>query len=114
MYSLIQEPHIFKKGKASRKVYLCIDNLLFKIKDGRKSPVCEWWFDDDKIEPDDEHYKHKNDNIRMSFELSILHFQSKLKGAYQCIVSTAESPAVSTAVEIIGTLGMLCHISVLP
>ena len=114
MYSLLQKPHIFKKGKESKRVCLCIDNLLFKIKDGRKSPVCEWWFDDNKIGSDDEDYKHKNDNTKMPFELSIPHFKNELKGAYQCIVSTAELPAVSTAVEIIGTLGMLCHISVLP
>ena len=73
-------------------------SLLFKIKDGRETPKCELWHDSKRIsEADIVEY----DTDRKMFKLSISHFESKLKGKYECVVSTAEEPTVSTAVEVI-------------
>ena len=80
-------------------MHLC--DLMFKIKDGRKSPKCQLWLDGNRIsKADDKHcsaeYKiHKN-----MFEITSSHFESKLNGVYECVVLTAEEPTVSTAVEV--------------
>ena len=95
--SLPQKPHIHNKGKFGSNVQLNIKNLLFKINNGRKCPKCKLWLNNGKIADDDEHYDI-NKNV---FELSILQFESKLKGVYKCVVSTAEEPKISTAVEVI-------------
>ena len=82
-------------------------SLLFKIKEGRKSPECELWRDGKRISEADIEY----DTDRKMFKLSISHFESELKGKYECVVSTAEEPTVSTAVEVIvdSDFGKLCY-----
>ena len=72
-----------------------------KISSGREAPKCEWLVDGEKIEDDDKRYKCKSD--KNTFELSILHFDSQLEGKYECVMSTAEEPTLSTAVEVTGT-----------
>ena len=69
-----------------------------KVSSGRGAPKCEWFVDGEKIEDDDERYKCKSD--KNTFELSILHFDSQLEGKYECVMSTAEEPTLSTAVEV--------------
>ena len=90
---------ILVKGKSGKKIHLCIKDLLFKVSDGRETPKCEWLVDGEKIEADDEYYEYKCG--RNTFELSIPCFESQLKGKYECVVSTAEEPRLSTAVEVI-------------
>ena len=75
-------------------------NLLFKIQDGRKSPRCELWLNGKLISENNEHYSVTYLIDKNEFELSISHFESKLKGVYECVVSTADEPKVSTAVEV--------------
>ena len=94
----MQKPQILKKGKLSKKVDLCIKDLLFKTRDGRKSPKYEWRVDGQRIEADNEHYKYKSD--KNTFELSISPFESKFQGVYECVISTTEQPTLSTAVEV--------------
>ena len=97
--TLLQKPHILEKGYLGGVVNLCIKDLLFKIKDGQKSPKCELRLDGKRISEADEHCSVEyNKNV---FELSIVNFESKLKGVYECVVSTAEEPKISTAVEVI-------------
>ena len=99
--TLLQKPHILEKGYLDGDVHLCIKDLLFKITDGRKSPKCELWLDGKRISEADEHYSVEYKIYENVFELSIFHFESKLKGTYECVVTTAEEPKVSTAIEVI-------------
>ena len=99
--TLLQKPHILEKGYSDEDVHVCIKDLLFKIKDGRKSPKCELWLGGKRISEADKRYSVEYKIDKNVFELSILHFESKLKGVYECVVSTAEEPKVSTAVEVI-------------
>ena len=89
------------KGTYGKKVHLCVKDLLFKVKDNRPSE-CEWRFDGEKIESD-EHYKNESD--KKTHKLSILHFENRFKGKYECVISTTEEPIVSTAVEVIVDCG---------
>ena len=76
-----------------------MEDLLLKVSDGRDTPKCEWMLDGEEIKADNEHYKY---NIgRNAFELVIPCFESQLKGNYECVVSSAEEPTLSTAVEVI-------------
>ena len=99
--TLLQKPHILEKGYLDGVVNLCIKDLLFKIKDGRKSPKCELRLDGKRISEVDEHYSIEYEIDKNVLELSISHFESKLKGVYECVVSTAEDPKISTAIEVI-------------
>ena len=74
-------------------MHLC--NLLFKVEDGRKPPKCELQLDGATIS--DVGCKSE----REMFKLSISHIESELKGVYECVVSTAEEPTVSTSVEVV-------------
>ena len=99
---------MMKLGKPGKKVDICIKDLLFKVKDGRASKY-EWRVDGEKIDSDDEHYRdesdYKDESDKNTYKLSILQFDSKLKGIYECVVSTAEEPIVSTSVEVIVNSG---------
>ena len=99
--TLLQKPHILEKGHLGRDVHLCIKDLLFKIKDGQKSPKCELWLDGKRVSEINEHYSVEYKIEKNVFELSIFHFESKLKGVYECVILTAEEPKVATAVEVI-------------
>ena len=105
----LQRPHILDKGQVGKNVNVCIKDLLFKIKEGRNSPTCELWHNDGKIEANDDRYRveYKKDNN--VFELSILHFERQLKGAYECVVSTVDEPKISTAIEVIIDCGMFAY-----
>ena len=99
-------------GKSGDKVHLYITDLLFKIKDGRATKY-EWRVNGEEINPDGVHYKddseHKDGRDKNTYGLQ---FDSKFKGKYECVVSTAEEPILSTAVEVIVDSGkcavMLC------
>ena len=70
-----------------------------KVSNGRDAPKYEWLVDGEEIKANNEHYKY---NIgHNTFELVIPCFESQLKGNYECVVSSAEEPTLSTAVEVI-------------
>ena len=74
---------------------------MFKTEDGRKPPKCKLWLDDKKISEADERYRVEYKADIEMFRVSISDFKSELKGVYECVVSTAEEPTVSTAVEVV-------------
>ena len=74
---------------------------MFQIKDVCKAPKCELWLDRKRVSEADKHYSFGYKIEKNIFELSIFHFESKLKGTYECVVTTAEEPKISTAVEVI-------------
>ena len=71
-------------------MHLC--NLLFKIEDDRKDPKCELQLEGKTVSEVD--CKPEGEMFKLSIE-------SELKGVYECVVSTAEQPMVSTSVEVI-------------
>ena len=75
---------------------LCIRDLWFKIEHSRETPKCQWKFNGHEVKVDNEHYKCKTS--RNSFELSILRFESKYIGEYECVISTAEEAIVQSAI----------------
>ena len=91
-------------GIPDKEVRLCIKDLLFKVKGSRASEY-EWRVDGKKIESDGEYYKDESDykdgSDKNTFGLSIIQYESKFEGKYECIVSTTEEPIMSTSVEII-------------
>ena len=82
-------------------MHLC--DLLFKINDGQKPPKCALWLDGKKISDSeaDKHYRVDYETERKMFKVSIPHFESELKGVYECVASTVEEPTVSTSVEVV-------------
>ena len=110
----VQEPHILVKGNPDKEVHLCVKDLLFKVKDGQTSPKYEWRVDEEKIISDGVLYKDESDykmeRDKNTYKLSILKFDSKLEGKYECVVSTSEEPIVSTYVIFYPGkyAGMLC------
>ena len=75
---------------------LCVRDLWFKIDHSRKPPKYQWKFNDHEINVDDEHYKCRT--IRNNFELSILRFESKHIGKYECVISTVEEAIVQPVI----------------
>ena len=51
------------------------------------------------------HYSIDYETERKMFKIFILHFESELKGVYECVVSTAEKPTVSTSVKVVVNYG---------
>ena len=82
----MQEPLILVEGSVVERAR--VDpyvRIFFKIEEGRE---CEWWINDERIKSNDEHFRG----------LPILYFKS---GKNKCIISTAQEPIVSTAIDII-------------
>ena len=112
-------------------MHLC--DLLFKINDGQKPPKCALWLDGKKIsEADivlrldgekisdseaDKHYRVDYKTERKMFKVSIPHFESELKGVYECVASTVEEPTVSTSVGVVINCKLIglqaCHTCIL-
>ena len=86
-------------------MHLC--DLLFKINDGQKPPECALWLNDKRISEADivKHYRVDYKTERNMFKVSIPHFESELKGEYECEASTVdeEHTPVSTSVKVIVT-----------
>ena len=97
LFFLIQKPQIIVRGKFDKKVDLYIRDLWHKIDARWNSPKCRWKFN--KIEVDDKHYKYKTVD-RNNFGLSILQFESKHIGKYQCVISTTEEAIVLVTVTV--------------
>lgn len=88
------------KGKYGNRVDLHVKDLQLKVEDGREPPKCQWKVNGDEIIADGEHYVIECQNDKNAFKLSILLFESKHIGKYECIVSTVEEPILSTAVTV--------------
>ena len=93
-FLILQEPHLCLITDLGKPVDLSI-NLIFKIKASDEKLRYEWWFDDEKIEEDDERYSISDTGV-----LSIQEFEKDCEGEYRCIASTTNQPVMSVSTQV--------------
>ena len=90
---ITQEPCICQTKHFGEAVQLSM-NVMFKVNSSDEKFNYEWWFDDEKIDVDDEQYDVSDNGV-----LSIKEFHKDHEGKYICVASTISQPVMSVSTQ---------------
>ena len=90
---ILQEPCVHQTKNLGEAVKLSMD-VMFKVNSSDEKFNYEWWFDDERIETDDEQYEVSDEGV-----LSIREFHKDNEGKYVCVASTTCQPVMSVSTE---------------